>query len=37
MIQIKRLSNTIVLMYVNLFFIKRINASIIDSRKTIKY
>ena len=46
MFQIKRLSsvlylhrksNTIVLMYVNLFFIKRIKASIIDSRKTIKY
>jgi len=30
-------SKTIVLIYVNLFFIKRIKASIIDSRKTIKY
>jgi len=32
-----RKSNTIVLMYVNLFFIKRSKASIIDSMKTIKY
>ena len=49
MFQIKRLSsacsvlylhrnsNTIVLMYVNLFFLHIIKASIIDSRKTIKY
>jgi len=28
---------TLVLMYVNLFFNKRIKASIIDSRKTITY
>jgi len=34
---LQRKSNTIVLMYVNLFFIKRIKASIIDSRKSIKY
>jgi len=32
-----RKSNKIVLMFVNLFFIKRIKASIIDSKKTIKY
>jgi len=34
---VHRKSNTIGLMYVNLFFFKRIKASIIDSRKTIKY
>jgi len=34
---VHRKSNTFLLMYVNLFFIKRIKASIIDSRKTIKY
>jgi len=33
---VHRKSNTIVLMYVNLFFIKRIKASTIDSMKTIK-
>ena len=32
-----RKSNSIVLMYVNLFFIKSTKASIFDSRKTIKY
>jgi len=49
MFQIKRLrsacsilylhkkGNTIVLMYANLFFLKRVKTSIIDSRKTINY
>ena len=37
MLYLLRKSNTIVLMYVNLFFINTIKASIIDSRKTIKY